>query len=109
MSGIPMKTSSWKAVSQASGIAAAWQSVRLGGIGMRSSSGTTTYSAYPPPGSKAMTLSSSFQSLLTPGPRLSTVPATSRPIMSLSPGGGGYSPRLYGTQEIFVLESTNVT
>ncbi len=99
MVAVPMKASSWKAVSQASGMAAAWQSVRLEGAAMRSSSGTATYSAYPPPQSKAMTLSPGLQPAVTPRPRVSTVPATSRPMMSLSPGGGGYSPRLYETQQ----------
>lgn len=93
---IPMKTSSWNAVNQASGIAAAWLSVRWVGTGIRSFSGTATYSAYPPPHSRAMTLSFGFKPQLKPRPRLSTVPATSRPMMSLSPGGAGYRPLLWG-------------
>lgn len=46
-----------------------------------------------------MTLSSGVQPFFTPGPRAATVPATSSPMMSLSPGGGGYSPRLCGKQK----------
>lgn len=100
---IPTKSSSWKAVSQASGIAAAWHIVRLEGTGMRSSSGTETYSAYPPPQSKAMTRSSGFHCFFTPGPRVWIVPATSRPMMSLSPAGGGYRPRLCGKHKIIIF------
>ena len=97
--GLPTKCRSWNAVSQASGMAAAWYTVRWVGIDMRSSSGTATYSAYPPPESRVMTRSPSLQLCLTPGPTLATVPAASRPRTSLSPGGAGYSPFLCQKQK----------
>ena len=40
---LPTRCNSWKAVSQASGMAAAWHMVSPAGMGMRSSAGTVTY------------------------------------------------------------------
>lgn len=40
---LPKRCNSWKAVSQASGMAAAWSRVSPAGMGIRSPSGTVTY------------------------------------------------------------------
>ena len=46
------------------------------------------------PVKRAITLSPCFHFWEHPGPCLSTVPEASKPNISLSPGGGGYSPFL---------------
>lgn len=85
----PTKWSSWNAVSQASGMAAAWIKVISLGIGIRRPSGTVTNWAWPPPGSRAITASPILQRPEQPGPSSATLPAASRPKMSLAPLGGG--------------------
>lgn len=91
----PTKWSSWNAVSQASGMAAAWIKVMSLGIGIRRPSGTVTYCAWPPPESRAITLSPTFHRPEQPGPSPATAPAASRPKISLAPLGGGYFPLLW--------------
>lgn len=46
------------------------------------------------PPTRAITRSPIFH-FVAPGPSFSTVPAASKPKMSLSPGGGGYLPCLF--------------
>jgi len=58
------------------------------GIGITCLSSTFTNSAYPPPPKMAQTLSPTLN-LLESGPILETIPAHSKPIISLSPFGGG--------------------
>ncbi len=53
--------------------------------------GTATYSAYPPPASKAQTRCPTAHPV-TPSPTSAIVPDTSKPRISLAPGGGGYLP-----------------
>ena len=60
------------------------------GTGRTIPSGTAIFSAYPPPPSSAHTSSPAFQRL--PAGAARTVPATSSPIHSGQPGGGGYLP-----------------
>lgn len=90
----PTKCSSWKAVNQASGMAAAWINVMSLGTGIRRPSGTVTYSAWPPPETRAITASPIFHWPLQPVPSSATVPAASTPKISLAPLGGGYFPLL---------------
>ena len=58
------------------------------GMGRSWPAGTMTYSAYPPPASRATTSSPSDQPS-TSVPREETVPVTSRPMISETPFGGG--------------------
>ena len=67
-----------------SGIPAASAKERFLGRGMMNPSGATAYSAYPPPSSRAYTLSP-FLNLVTPLPTSETTPATSSPKIWLAP------------------------
>src|ERR1700742_1235394 len=61
------------------------------GTGSSCPAGTTTFSAYPPPASKAHT-SDPTRTSVTPSPSSATVPEHSSPGTSLIPAGGGYMP-----------------
>nr|GMD93053.1 Uncharacterised protein [Ipomoea batatas] len=61
------------------------------GTGRTCPAGTATFSAYPPPPTRAHTWSPTFH-LWTFLPTASIVPEHSRPGYSLSPFGGGYFP-----------------
>ncbi len=60
------------------------------GTGSACGAGALTYSAYPPPATKAHTWSPSCH-CVTPWPTAAIVPATSSPGRSDAPGGGGYA------------------
>ena len=77
-------------VANASGIAAASAIDKPSGTGSTMPAGTATRSAYPPPPRSAQTLSPIFHRESEGACK--TTPATSRPIHSGQPGGGGYSP-----------------
>ena len=81
----------------ASGIAAAWTKDNDGGISMMWSLWTLTKSAYPPPGSKAMTrlLVISFVYGST------RYPLHSNPIVFVTPFGGGYKPLVCNKSALF--------
>jgi len=74
-------------VANASGMAAASTMDKPSGTGTTISTGTATRSAYPPPPRSAQTLSPAFQRLSAGAS--TTTPATSSPIHSGQPGGGG--------------------
>eukprot|EP00962_Isochrysis_galbana_P048311 scaffold20086_cov157-Isochrysis_galbana.AAC.2 len=81
-----VSTTSWYAVSQASAIEPASAHDRCSGIRITVKAETDTYSAYPPPGSSAITRSPGLK--LAPLPLAATSPAHSRPSTSVVPGGG---------------------
>ena len=78
------------AVANTSGSEAASAIDNPAGTGRTIPSGTAIFSAYPPPPSNAHTSSPAFQRLPAGAER--TTPATSSPIHSGHPGGGGYFP-----------------
>src|SRR5438045_847746 len=85
------------AVRKASGIAAACSKESWAGIGIAWVAGTRTLAAYPPPPSNAITRSPRWYRPAA----CSTWPEISRPMMSGSPGGGGYRPRRCSTSARF--------
>ena len=58
------------------------------GTGITCPAGTSTFSPYPPPASRAQTSSPTDQAS-TPSPTALTTPEHSRPSTSEAPGGGG--------------------
>ncbi len=78
-------------VKNVSGIPAAATRSTPPGSGRHCTSGATQYSAYPPPDTSAQTRSPSRQRA-TLSPHSAITPDTSRPGISLAPGGGGYFP-----------------
>eukprot|EP00964_Phaeocystis_antarctica_P079681 scaffold49657_cov65-Phaeocystis_antarctica.AAC.9 len=80
------------AVSQASGTVAACAHDRARGLCITVAVCTDTYSAYPPPGTSAITRSPTWKPRAA-APRATTTPATSRPRTSVTPLGTGDLPR----------------
>ena len=70
------------------------------GSGSTCAAGTATYCAYPPPASRAQTCCPATRPV-TPSPTAAMVPDTSRPMMSLVPGGGGYLPAAWSRSARF--------
>ena len=75
-------------VQATSGSAAAVDEVDALGHGHHLPGRHSTFSAYPPPASRAQTSSPTCQRS-TPSPTAATVPLHSSPMTSLAPGGGG--------------------
>src|SRR5512134_2944674 len=75
-------------VNQFSGSVAASFSDSPFGTGRQCAAGTVQYSAYPPPGVSAQTMSPGFH-CVTSDATSTTFPATSSPSSGDAPGGGG--------------------
>src|SRR5664279_1555274 len=78
-------------VHAASGSPAAWIRSTPAGTGRTWTAGTVTRCAYPPPTSRAHTLSPTCQPI-TPGPSAAITPEHSMPRIGDAPDGGGYRP-----------------
>ena len=81
----------YQTVKKFSGTQAASASDSPGGGGRQKPAGAVQYSAYPPPGVSAHTVSPACHSV-TPSPSAAMRPATSSPTIGDASGGGGYAP-----------------
>src|SRR5215470_1150398 len=84
----------FQTVKYVSGRLAASSAYMPRGNGRQQLAGVVQYSAYPPPGVSAHAMSPTRHSV-TPSPRATIFPATSRPMIGEASGGGGYDPALW--------------